>query len=288
MHKSDTLYPQQNHKKAVIYMLLASFLFAAMNILTKSLGGQLPSAQIAFFRLFVNLLFVIPFIYHYKFSFFGKSKKLLFARGLLGAISLILGFYAITHIRMADATVLWKTSVLFTAIWSILILKEKVSKLLILLILSSFLGVILIVKPSFDLLNLAALAGLGAGSAVGLVTVSIRKLHLSENVFTIIFSFSFYGSLLIGLLFGWQFVAPNSFQIIILTLIGLLGSVGQLFFTQSFRFANASLVQPFVFSEVIFAAFGGLVFWGELPDLLGLLGCLLIVLSGVGILRLKR
>jgi len=266
-------------------MILASFSFTLMHLFAKSLVGSLPVAEITFFRSLVTLLLIWPWMAHKKISLFGEKKGLLFIRGLFGFTSLFLGFFAISQINLSDVTVLWKTSVVFTAFFAMVFLKERVSWALIGFILLAMVGAGLIVKPGFDIMNVGGLAALLAGICVGVVTVSVRRLHQTESTLTIIFSFSFWSVIFALIVFGHQFILPAGTDWLFLVLMGAAGTIGQLFFTWAFLYAPASITQPYAFSEVIFSMLAAFLIWGELPDYLSFFGTILIVLSGIGILQ---
>ncbi len=271
--------------KGVLFMVLASLFFTVMHLFAKKLALAIPVSEIAFFRSLVTLLVILPWMAVKNVSLFGDNKRLLFVRGTFGFISLLLGFFAISKIKLGDVTVLWKTSVVFTAAFAAIFLKERVSLSLIALIGVAMVGAALIVKPGFDVINLGGLAALAAGVCVGIVTVSVRRLHQTESSLTIIFSFSFWSVVLALLFFGHDFVVPSFDQLIELVSMGMVGTLGQIFFTRAFIHAPASLLQPYAFSEVIFSMLAGYCLWGELPGSLSLIGTILIIVSGVGILK---
>ena len=279
---------QLNLPAGVLCMVGASLCFAIMSSFVKVASSRLPPLESVFFRCLCTLVALIPIMRAQKISLLGDRKGLLAFRGTIGFLSVALGFYAVANLGLGDATVLWKTSVVFTALFSILILGESLTLHLLVLIALSFLGALLIVKPSFQVFNLPGLAGLGAGCAVGLITVTIRELHLTEHPLTIAFAFSFYATLLsfVGML--PTFIIPTAPEWGLLLLLGTAGTVGQIAFTYAFRYAPASAIHPFAFSEVFFGLVLGVMVWREVPDFYSLLGAFLIVGSGIMILKGTR
>lgn len=259
-----------NFKLGVFYMLGASLCFAIMNAIVKAASVRLHVAEVGFFRALVTLVILTPWLYYKHLPIFGHSHALLFARGAMGFLSLLLGFYSISKIALADVTMLWKTSVLFTAFLSVVLLRERVTKELLLYILISFVGASLIIKPSFQILNVPGLAALSAGLIVGFIAISLRHLNKTEHSLTIVWAFSFYATILPLIFFNTYFVVPTASESWLLLLMGLVGSIGQIFFTYAFRYAEAAKVQSFAFSEGVFAAFLGWGWWGEMPDVYSL------------------
>ncbi len=274
-----------SNSKALIYAFTAALFFSVMGVLATRLGKSLPVGQVAFFRVFVSLVFLFPYMKLRKIPLLGKSRKLIFLRGLVGFISLSLGFFALTKIPMGEVSVLWKSSIIFTALFSALFLKEKVTSGLIICILLAFAGACLVLKPSADVINVGGFAALMAGIFVAMVAVSIRKLHQTEQSDTIIFGFCLWGSVLGLLVFGHEFVMPDSRQALLLLSIGLTGLLGQMSFTRAFRYAPAAVVQPLTFVEVIISSIFGYVFFDQKLDYLSVIGAAAIILAGMGILR---
>jgi drug/metabolite transporter (DMT)-like permease len=257
-----------------------------MNALVKSLSPEIPIIESAFFRCLFAVAVLTPWLRSQSIPLLGNNRKLLFVRGLFGFLSLVLGFYAISGLRLADASILWKTAVIFTAIFGVIFLKERISLRMSILICLGLLGSALIIKPSLSVLNVPGLAGIGGGMALGVVACSIRGLQKSDKSWTIVYAFSFWSALL-SLLFVSNFVFPSFQQLVLLVFVGITGLIGQFLYTEAFRFAAASFVQPFSFAEVLFSAVIGALMWGEIPDQLAILGGILILTSGILLLRTK-
>ncbi len=272
----------------ILCMLATSLCFAVMDALGKLASLRLPSTEIAFFRCAVTLLIFTPYMLTKKIPMLGKNRLLLFVRGTFGFTSLTLGFYAISHLPLADATILWKTSVIFTALFSAIFLQEKITASLVGFMLLALCGAALVLKPSFSVINLPGLSAICAGMALAVVAVSIRRLHQTEAVLTIVFSFSFWGTVLAFLLMFKDFVTPNNYELFALLGLGVVGTFGQLFYTHALRLAAASVVQPYAFAEVLISLLFGIIFWGELPDFFAAIGGTLIALAGIGILKMKE
>lgn len=256
-----------------------------MSTLVGRVGKSIPFGEVAFFRVFISLIFLLPYLLNKKIPIVGRRWGLIMLRGVFGFIGLTLGFYAISKISLAEVSVLWKSSIIFTALLSVIILKEKITLRLACCIIIASIGAILILKPSTEIVNLGGLAALAAGLSVGFVSVSIRKLHQTEHSETIVFGFCFWGSILGLIFFGNSFVLPTLHQSFILLAIGVSGLLGQLLFTRAFLFAPASVVQPFTFIEVLFAAIFGAIFLGQIPDLLSVIGGLAIIGAGIAIVH---
>jgi drug/metabolite transporter (DMT)-like permease len=277
--------PFHNQRFAIAQMLLACASFSLMQGLVKSSATHLPSLEIAFFRCLGTLIFIGPYMLKKRIPLVGNNKLLLLVRGLAGATSLCLGFYALATGKIANVSLLWKTSVIFTALFSVLVLKERLTRPLVLYTLLAFLGAALVIKPSASSFSFSDAAALLAGVCVGVVAISIRHLHRSEHALTIVFSFTFIGAFFPLLFFFYDFLWPDALEWLYLAGIGVFGTLGQLFYTRAFQHAPASFIQPYSFAEVLFSMLIGALFWSEFPDLLSIAGGVLIIAAGIGILR---
>jgi drug/metabolite transporter (DMT)-like permease len=232
-------------------------------------------------------LLAYPFLIKKGYPLFGDRKVLVFVRALLGCSALTLGSYALSAIPLADATVLAKTSVLFTVILSGICLREKITPRLFLLSIVGLVGTVFVLKPSFSSELIPGLAAVGQGLGIAIVAILIRKLHQTEEVLTIVAAFGFYGALLLALAFGRIFIAPTPIEWLLLLGIGITGTFGQLCYTRAYSFAPASHVQPFQYVEVLVAVLIGLLFWGEIPDVSMTIGAMMIVGCGLALMRIN-
>lgn len=217
----------------------------------------------------------------------GKNQGLLLIRALAGFAAMTLNFYALAQIPLGDAALLNQSSPIFVVLLSWFFLDERLSGRLVVLVLLSFLGILLVLRPSGNVFNLAGLAGLlGSIFAAG-AYVAIRQLHQTDSFWTMAFYFMVAAALLSlpPMLHTW--VMPNSGQLLLLIGIGLFGSLGQLFMTYAYKNDSASWVAPFSYAGVLFSFILGMAFFGDSLDWAGGLGALLTILGGIALLFIK-
>src|SRR5690625_1656212 len=172
-------------------MLLSSMGFSLMAMFVK-LAGDISVIQKTLIRNGVSMVIALGFLIYYKERFFGKkeNQKYLLLRSTLGAIGVILSFYAIDHLVLSDADMLNKMSPFITIIFAAIFLKEYVMRFQVASIIIAFLGTLFIIKPTFDLEMIPYLAGiLSAVFAGGAYTV-LRVLGNREHFYTVVFYFS--------------------------------------------------------------------------------------------------
>ncbi len=283
-------------------MCQASLAFSLMVFAVKIATASLPAFEVVFFRSLLGMLMTGALMVRKKVSFSGKPahRKLLVLRGVSGFCALSLHFYTITLLPLGTAVMLNYTAIIFVALFAIILLGEKPGAFLISMILTSFIGVYLLVKPElslslvvkrhFDetlipLLSAGFAVFLGILSAIfaAVAVMTIRRVGNRESPLTLIFYFtaiSTVGSLFL-LPFGFSWPRLEEWFALILIAVGSF--YGQIWATIAYRRAPASLVAPFAYLTPLLAFLYGLLFWKERLAFLGLLGALLILLAGVSI-----
>ena len=265
--------------KGILYVITAAFGFSMMSVFVH-LSGDLPSFQKAFFRNFAALIVVTLIMLKNHMSFVPKKSSIpsLIGRSFFGTMGLVCNFYAIDRLVLADANMLNKLSPFFAIIFSVFLLGEKPSLEQVLGVLTAFAGSILIIKPSFGgYASFPALIGALGGLGAGMAYTFVRRLGKNgENSFVIIFFFSAF-SCLVCLPFMIMNPAAMSLKsLLCLCGAGVSACIGQFGITRAYIFAPAKEISVYDYSQVLFAAFFGFLFFGQLPDALSVLGYILI------------
>ncbi len=261
-----------NKKKAVLLMTLAAFSFTIMQLFVK-LAEEIPLYEKVMFRNSISLLVSLSILIKYKKPVIPKKKNriALFFRCLFGLLGVIFFFYAIDNLIMSDASILNRLSPFFTIIFAATFLKEKVNKYHFFILISVFIGILLIVKPKFDLSILPAVIGILSALFAGAAYTILRFLK-EENTYTIIFAFSLFSVLGLIPFVATDFIVPGSMELLQLLMIGVFASLGQISITLSYKYAPASQVSVYNYLSVIFALITGFIVFKEIPDFYSLLG----------------
>lgn len=270
-----------DRKKGIIYMLISCFWFAAMQMFVKISGNRIPLFEQVFFRNLVTLFLCGFLCLKNKERFFGtkKSRPYLYLRSILGYAGVVLNFYSINNMNTADATILQKSSPIFVIIFSIIFLKEKLTKTNIITLILCFVGAIFVVRPQFDSSVIPAVGGLlSAGFAGGAYTV-LAYVNKMESSNTIIFFFSLVSSIITIPFLFIDFVTPTFIELIHLLGIGIFAGLGQIFLTLSYKFALATDVSIYNYATIIFTTVMGYFIFGEILNVFSLIGILLIFSS---------
>lgn len=275
---------QANNKaKGIFHILLAAFGFAAMSLFVR-FSGDLPTAEKAFFR---NLIAAIVALYMLRKS--GQKLRIkegclptLLLRSIAGTIGIYANFWAISHMAIADANILNKLAPFAAIVMSIFIIGEKPNTFEIGTVITAFIGASFIVKPGAGIASLPALVAMIGGIAAGTAYTYVRKLGLmGERKAVIVLFFSTFSCLvsLPGMITG--FVPMTLKQLIFLLMAGIMASVGQLNVTAAYSYAPAKEISVFDYSQVVFAALFGFIFFREIPDTWSFLGYVIIIATAV-------
>lgn len=259
-------------------MLFSAFTFSAMQIIVKLLPA-IPLMEKVFFRNFISLIISFIIIKKNNLSYFGNKEnhKYLFFRYLFGFIGIVLFFYATTQMLAADAAILNKLSPVFVIILAHCFLKEKINKIKIFVLITSIIGALLVIKPQFNSSMLPATAGLFSAVVSGSAYVFITIIGEKESIYTTVYCFSFYSSLSCIPFFLISYKIPNSYELILLILLGLLAALGQIALTSAYNSCEASEVSIYDYSNIIFSTLLAYIFLSEVPDTLSIIGALLII-----------
>lgn len=275
-----------DNARGALWMLGAISAFATMDALIKWVGQTLDPFQIAFFRCVFGGLFVLPFaLRHGPQAVRTRRWGGHLARALIGYTAMILGFYAVTHLPLADATALSFTRPLFMIVLAVLFLGEQVRWRRWSATGIGFLGVLVMARPGDGGFDFAAGIAVAATLFVAGVGVMLKRLSATERPETIIFYFTIVSSLLsLGpALYVWR--SPGWVDFAVMAALGALGSLGQYLTIRSYRIAEATAVDPVDYGRLLLATGFGFALFGELPDVWTLVGALIIVGSTLYITR---
>lgn len=275
-----------NILKGIFCIIIAGFGFALMSLFVK-LSGDLPSMQKGFFRNIIAVFISsIPLIKHWKVIHIPKNKigwLVLISRSVFGTIGLVLNFYAISHISLADSSIIQKLSPFIILILSYIFFKEDMTKFQVFAIIIAFIGIVFIIKPSgSDIISMGALAALLGAFSSGVAYTCVRYLgtHNISGEF-IIFFFSSLSSLMLLPYLIFDYKTMSSYQLLMLLLAGISATIGQYGVTFAYKFAAAKNISVFDYSQVLFSGIFGYIFFGEFPDFQSLIGYFIVVSVGI-------
>ena len=276
--------------KGITCIIISAFCFAFMNTFVR-MAGDLPSVEKSFFRNFVALIFAAVMLLRTeeKFRFDKKNLPYLLLRAFFGTVGILGNFYAIDHLVLADASMLNKLSPFFAIIFSFIILREKVNIWQSLAVVIAFVGALFIIKPTGVSFNSASLAGVIGGVGAGIAYTMVRLLSKrGERGALSVFFLSAFSCLTTLPLMLADFRPMAWWQLLSLLGAGLAATGGQFAITAAYSYAPAKEISVFDYTQIIFVAVLGLIFFSELPDIFSIIGYLIIILVSICMFLYER
>lgn len=272
-------------QKAILCIICSAFFFALMNMFVR-MSGDLPSIQKSFFRNFVAFFFAL-FMIIKSGSGFSLNKANLpwfIGRSTFGTLGILCNFYAVDHLLLADASILNKLSPFFAIIFSIMLLKEKVTPVQATAVAVAFTGALLVVKPGFAVAGalIPSLIGVAGGLCAGMAYTMVRVLgQKGERGPMIVMFFSAFSCVVTLPFLIFDYHPMSAYQIIMLLCAGLSAAGGQFTITAAYTHAPAREVSVYDYTQIIFAAGLGFIFFAQIPDIFSVIGYCMI--AGVAI-----
>ena len=267
-------------------MFMSVCAFSIMDLIVKW-SDSYPLGQVLFFRGFFGLVFYFFIIPRERLKNFYYTKRagLHFLRCLFGLIALISIFIALRNLPLATVVSISFAAPIFTTIFSIFFLSEKVGLYRWLAVIVGFIGIIIITEPGFSSLNIYFIYPIIFCLGLSYVAIAIRQLSTTEPIWLIALNFSVAITLVsfFTIPFGW--VMPDIKDLILLSFIGIFGGVANLWLSQSYKFSEVSLVTPLKYSALGFAIIFGYFIWNEIPSIKTLAGASLVIISSIIIFR---
>ncbi len=268
------------------YMFISVCAFSLMDVLVKW-SDTYPFGQVLFFRGFCGIIPILFLIPKDRYLDFYKTNRSLLhlKRCFAGLIALVSIFIALRNLPLAIVVSISFAAPIFTTIFSIFLLNEKVGLYRWLAVLVGFIGIIIISEPGFSSLNFYYIYPIIFCLGLSYVAITIKKLSSTEPVWLISFFFSFSIMILSFFTFYQNWIMPNLIDLILLSMIGILGGLANLWLSQSYKYSEVSLVTPLKYLALVFAIIFGYLIWDEVPTIKTLTGALLVILSSFIIFR---
>ena len=269
-----------------LYMFMSICAFSIMDLIVKW-SEHYPLGQVLFFRGFFGVLFyflIIPKERLHNF-YYTKRAGLHFLRSFSGLIALVAIFIALRSLPLATVVSISFAAPIFTTIFSIFLLNEKVGVYRWLAVIVGFIGILIITEPGISSLNIFYIFPIIFCIGLSYVAITIRKLSTTEPVWLISLYFSISITLLslFSLPLGW--IMPSIKDFMILAMIGIFGGVANLWLSQSYKYSEVSLVTPLKYLALVFAIIFGYLIWDEIPTIKSLFGAALVIISTLIIFR---
>jgi drug/metabolite transporter (DMT)-like permease len=270
--------PRQDTLQGIAWMVLTGILFVCVTGIVRYLGSDMPAIEAAFIRYAIGLALITPVLLKLKPGFPTGRKMVLFSvRGLVHGIAVMLWFYAMARIPIAEVTAIGYSAPIFVTIGAALFLGERLQFRRVAAILIGFAGTFVILRPGFNELSLGQLAQLAAAPLFAASFIIAKKLTRDEDPAFIVYMLSVGCTitLLPGAILQWR--TPSIEEVFWLTMTAIFATAGHYTLTKAFHAAPITVTQPISFLQLVWAALLGLTMFGEQLDPFVFLGGAIII-----------
>lgn len=262
----------------------AAFFFSLMSLCVKVAGQRLPASELVFFRSVFGVVITIVMVRQAKVSMWGHRKSLLLLRGAVGFCGLVSYFYAVTKLPLGAVTVLFFTTPGFTALFAALLLKETMARGELIGLAMSFAGVVFVAQPEFifgksgqSLDPFAVAAVLTSAVMSGFAYTIVRKLRETDHHLTVMFYYPLLAVPLSIPLITNTAIWPTATEWLVIAALGIVTQAAHLLLTRALHADQAGRTLSLSYTQIVFAAVWGVVFFGEVPTMMGVFGALLVI-----------
>ncbi|MEJ8562373.1 DMT family transporter [Yoonia sp. GPGPB17] len=284
--------------RGIIFKIMSVCMFMGMASLIKAASADVPPGQAVFFRSFFALPIILGWLaIRHELRDGWKTKNPLghFWRGLVGTSAMGLGFTGLGLLPLPEVTAIGYAAPLLVVVFAAMFLNENVRAFRLSAVAMGMMGVLIVLSPRLSVgatLNtsetLGAVVVLMGAVLAALAQVFVRKLVATETTAAIVFWFTITSSVMALFTLPWGWVVPPVHVAVMLVMAGLLGGIGQILLTSSYRYADASLVAPFDYTSMILALLIGYFIFDEVPTGTMLIGAGIVIAAGVLIIWRER
>nr|WP_109667546.1 DMT family transporter [Roseicyclus mahoneyensis] len=259
-------------------MIVTGLCFVVVTASVKMVGTEVPAAQSAFLRFALGVVFLIPMWPAVRAATIDRKTWGLFGiRGLCHSISVVLWFFAMTRIPIADVTALNYLNPIYVMLLAVILLKERLGPWRIGAVGVAFLGTLVIVRPGFREIDIGHIAMLGTAVAMAASYFMAKVLSSRTKPEVVVFMLSVVVPILL-LPYAWMVWVPIGWRELgLLTITAIFATAGHYTMTLAFTKAPLTVTQPVTFLQLIWATTLGVVVFGEAADVFVMLGGAMII-----------
>lgn len=276
--------PHNPALRGILLMFIALGVFTLMDSIGKYLSRWYPVPGIVWARYAINVLMLVAFLaWRGELRYVRTARPAIqVARGALLGLATVIYFTALAHMPLAEASAIAFVLPLFVAVLALPMLGERLDAPRLIAILVGLVGALVIVRPGTAAFTVYALLPLGMALMNALYQILTRKVAGLEPPLTSLFYGSLVGAVMFApvLPFAWQ-TPQDPWHWTLLAILGLLATVGHFILIRAFDYAPATLLAPFVYTQLLWTMLAGLLVFGDFPDRWSLAGMAIIVAAGL-------
>jgi len=285
------MLPQNPALRGITLAFIALGLFTLMDSIGKYLSRFYPVPGIVWARYAINLLLLLAFLAaRGKLRYVRTARPAIqLARGVLLGLATLTYFTALSHMPLAEASAIAFVLPLFVAVLAVPMLGERLDPSRLAAILAGLVGAMVIVRPGSDAFTVYALLPLAMALMNALYQILTRKVAGVEPAYTSLFYGALVGAVMFSpaLPFAWE-TPSDPWHWVLFLVLGLLATVGHFILIRAFDYAPATLLAPFVYTQLLWTMLVGYVVFGDFPDGWSLAGMAIIVAAGLYLVGHQR
>ncbi|MCB1377424.1 MAG: DMT family transporter [Alphaproteobacteria bacterium] len=274
----------------ILLMMASMVVFTLLDASAKYVMHSLPPPVAVFFRYFVAALLSAgvvmkaggPSLLVTRYPF------LQVVRGLLLMVSTVFNFIAMSHLQLAQTAAIFFTIPLWVCALSVPLLGEQVGYRRWIAVTIGFLGVLVIMRPGTGSFHWAMLFSIAASICGATYNIVTRKVSGGDRAETSLFYVSVIGATAASFPLPWTWQLPQGIAWPLLIFMGLAGGIGHYMLIQAHRLAPASVLAPFVYTQIVWMIIVGFLVFRDVPDLWTLVGAFIVVSSGLFVFARER
>jgi drug/metabolite transporter (DMT)-like permease len=297
--RAPPIFTQSAPLRGISLKIASVCVLVAMASLIKATSDIVPPGQAVFFRSFFAVPVIVAWLALRRELHTGLKTANPMAhvwRGFVGTSAMGLMFTGLGLLPLPEVTAIGYAAPILVVVFAAMFLGEQVRAFRLSMVAFGLAGVLVVLSPRLQVDPTTAGTGEALGAVVvllaavcaALAQVFVRKMVQTESTSAIVFYFSLTASALSLLTLPWGWAMPPLWALALLILAGLLGGVGQILLTSSYRFADASLIAPFEYTSMLLAIIVGYTVFSEVPTTTMLIGAAMIVTAGVAIIWRER
>ena len=262
----------------IFWMLVTGLCFVAVTAIVKYTGDRIPAQQAAFLRYLLGLVFLLPMLKSlFAVRLPGRIWWLFVGRGTFHAFGVMLWFYAMTRISIAEVTAMNYLAPVYVTLGAALFLGEKLAARRILAVVAALVGALIILRPGFREVDPGHLAMLVAGVVFGGSYLLVKVLSAHANAAVVVAMLSIIVTVVLAPFAAAVWVTPTLAELWLLFAVAAFATAGHYTMTVAFSMAPVTVTQPVTFLQLVWAALIGVVIFAEPIDVWVVVGGLVIL-----------
>ncbi len=255
------------------WMVVTGLMFVCVTGIVRYIGSDVPAAQAAFIRYIIGLVIMLPFMGEvFKGGFSGKTITLYSIRGFCHALGVILWFYAMARIPIAEVTAIGYLAPIYIAIGAAIFLGEKLAARRILAIVAAFIGAMVILRPGFQEISNGQMAQVISAPLFAVSYLLAKRLSMEANPAVVVGMLSVFVTLGLAPFAYAVWIPPSWSDVMWLGLVAVFATIGHFTMTKALSAAPLAVTQPITFLQLVWATLLGAIVFGEAVDFWVLMG----------------